>query len=107
MRYWIWVFNPAKDTEEPKLSEDTEIVEDALFGMEDLRPPVLPQPPGLEPGHSGLQAYQNLTGWLENLIEDWLTFVNRGVLGPLHQSMAATAHAYRHRDLLAGEQWFV
>ena len=33
-------FNPAKDTEEPKLSEDTDIVEDALFGMEDRRPPL-------------------------------------------------------------------
>ena len=42
----------------------------------------------------------NPEGWSENLIEDWLTLVNRGVLGPLHQSKAATAHAYRHRDVL-------
>ena len=38
----------------------------------------------------------NPDGWLENLIEEWLTVVNRGVLGPLHQSKAA--HASRHRD---------
>ena len=29
-------FDPAKDTEEPKLSEDTENGEDVLFGMEDF-----------------------------------------------------------------------
>ena len=28
--------NPAKVTEGPKLSEDTKIVDDGLFGMEDL-----------------------------------------------------------------------
>ena len=42
----------------------------------------------------------NSEGWLENLIEDWLTLVNRGVLGPLHQSKAATGHANRYRDHL-------
>ena len=46
-------FNPGKDTEEPKLSEDTENMEDALFGMEDLRPPLSLQPPGLEFGPPG------------------------------------------------------
>ena len=43
-------FNPPKDTEEPKSSEETEIVEDALFGVEDPRPPFLPQAQELEPG---------------------------------------------------------
>ena len=33
--------------------EDTESVEDALLGMEDLRPPLLPQPPGFESGPLG------------------------------------------------------
>ena len=46
-------FNPAHGTEGPKLSEDTEIVEYALFGMKDLRPPLLPQPLDLEPGPLG------------------------------------------------------
>ena len=50
-----------KDIEGTKLSDDTEVVEEALFGMEDPRPPLLPQPPGLEPGPLGLQANQNLT----------------------------------------------
>ena len=36
------------DTEGPKLSEDTENVEDALFGMEGLRPSLLPTPWGPE-----------------------------------------------------------
>ena len=34
------IFYPPKDTEAPKWSEDTEIVEDALFGMENPRPPI-------------------------------------------------------------------
>ena len=57
----------------------------------------------------GLSSSPSPEGWLVNLIEDCLTLVNRGVLGPMHQSKAATAHAYRHRDLspFAGEQWFV
>ena len=48
----------------------------------------------------GVSPSPNPEGWSENLIEDWLTLVNRDVLGPLHQSKAATAHAYRHRDFL-------
>ena len=48
----------------------------------------------------GVSPSSNPEGWLENLVEVWLALVNRGVLGPLHQSKAATAHAYRHRDRL-------
>ena len=50
-------FYPAKDTEAQKLSEDTEMVENALFGMEDLRSPLLPQPSGLEPGPLGSASH--------------------------------------------------
>ena len=42
----------------------------------------------------------NPEGWEESLNKDWLTLVNRGVLGPLYQSEAAAAHAYRPRDLV-------
>ena len=49
-------FNPAMDTEEPKLSDDTEIVEEALFGMEGLRPWLFPQPPVLESGALGFES---------------------------------------------------
>ena len=48
----------------------------------------------------GVSPSPNPEGWSENLIEDWLALVNRGVLGPLHQSKAAAADAYRHRDFL-------
>ena len=41
----------------------------------------------------GVSPSPNPEGWLEKWIEDWLTLVNRGVLGPLHQSKAAAAHA--------------
>ena len=57
----------------------------------------------------GVSPSPNPEGWLEKLIEDWLTLVNRGVLGPLHQSKAATAHAIpsSRPSSFAGEQWFV
>ena len=45
--------NPAKDTQVPTLSQDTETLDDGLFGVEDLRPPLLPQPLGLETGPLG------------------------------------------------------
>ena len=48
----------------------------------------------------GASPSPNPEGWFSNLIVDWVTLVNRGVSGPLHHSKAATAHAYRHRDLL-------
>ena len=46
------------------------------------------------------KIHDGAEGWAENLIEDWLTFVNRGVLGPLHRSEAATAHVCPQRDLV-------
>ena len=135
------------DCLQPRSAHHTEIVEDALSGMQNSRSPLLPHPPGLEPRplgparqsesdpserclfrkplrysidksvasrsaddgvpvppsrfskiHDGVSPSPNPQGWVENLIEEWPTLVNRGVLGPLHLSEAATAHMNRQRD---------